>query len=179
MCRMIGSIRTLKQHFLILKSNPCAYKPERCPQCGLGGLWAHGAYHRKGDRSLISENRSVLIPIPRFRCPYCNTTCSRLPACLSPRRWYPWSAQGLALALLLVGTTLTKIREWVGSCANTVRRWRNRLYERAQQLEFHLRGLFPFLGRHSQRESFWMRTLSAPGLPEAMAALCRLGVVVP
>nr|VFK67408.1 MAG: hypothetical protein BECKUNK1418G_GA0071005_11412 [Candidatus Kentron sp. UNK]VFK72773.1 MAG: hypothetical protein BECKUNK1418H_GA0071006_11382 [Candidatus Kentron sp. UNK] len=29
MCRMIGSIRTLKQHLFTLESNPCAYRPER------------------------------------------------------------------------------------------------------------------------------------------------------
>nr|VFJ60636.1 MAG: hypothetical protein BECKFM1743A_GA0114220_102682 [Candidatus Kentron sp. FM]VFK09859.1 MAG: hypothetical protein BECKFM1743B_GA0114221_101187 [Candidatus Kentron sp. FM] len=90
MCRMIGSVRTLTQHFLTLNIAPSDYKPKRCPRCGVAGLWAHGVYHRKGDRSIISDNRSVSTPIPRFRCPHCNTTCSRLPGCLSPRRWYPW-----------------------------------------------------------------------------------------
>ncbi|VFN00814.1 MAG: hypothetical protein BECKG1743D_GA0114223_112951, partial [Candidatus Kentron sp. G] len=113
MCRMIGSVRTLMQHFLTLNIAPSVYKPKRCPRCGVAGLWAHGVYHRKGDRSIISDNRSVIIPIPRFRCRHCGATCSRLPACLSPRRWYPWSTQGLALLLVLMGTSLARVCEWV------------------------------------------------------------------
>ncbi|VFM96746.1 MAG: hypothetical protein BECKG1743E_GA0114224_113091, partial [Candidatus Kentron sp. G] len=68
MCRMIGSVRTLMQHFSTLNIAPSDYKPKQCPRCGIAGLWAHGVYHRKGDRSIISDNRSVIIPIPRFRC---------------------------------------------------------------------------------------------------------------
>ena len=179
MCRMIGSIRTLKQHLFTLKSDPCFYKLKRCPQCRRGGLWAHGVYYRKGDRSLVSENRSVLLPIPRFFCPHCNSTCSRLPMCLSPRRWYPWDAQGLALLLVLEVIPLARIREWVGACADTVRRWRTWLAERSGTLEFHLRSAFPYLGRHGQGDAFWSAALRKPGLPEAMAAVCRQEVPVP
>ena len=178
MCRMIGSIRTLNQHFFTLQSNPCAYRPEQCPRCERNGLWAHGVYYRKGDRSLISENRSVLIPIPRFCCPHCNATCSRLPGCLSPRRWYPWSTQGLALLLVFVSSPLTRIREWVGASADTVKRWRVWLAERSGTFEFHQRSVFPQLGRHG-RDAFWSAALREPGLPEAMAVVCRQGVSVP
>ena len=179
MCRMIGSVHTLAQHFLTLHIDPSAYRPKRCPQCKHGVLWAHGVYYRQGDRSLISENRCVLIPVPRFCCPHCNTTCSRLPACLSPRRWYPWSAQGLAQLLVLAGTPLTRIREWVGASADTIRRWRVRLAERTKTFEFHLRSVFPDLGRHGQRDAFWSAALREPGLSEAMVTVCRLGEAVP
>lgn len=179
MCRMIGSIRTLKQHLFTLKSNPCAYRPKRCPQCGHGGLWGHGMYQRKGDRSLVSENRSVLIPIPRFRCPYCNTTCSRLPGCLSPRRWYPWDAQAIALFLVLRGNQLALIRKLVVASGDTIRRWRAWLAERTETFEFHLRSAFSHLGRYGQGEAFWTATLTTLGLFDAMATVCHQGVSVP
>jgi len=35
--------------------------------------------------------------IPRFYCPNCHHTCSRLPACLSPRRQYWWKRQQAVL----------------------------------------------------------------------------------
>ena len=179
MCRMIGSVRTPRQHFFTLKSNPCAYRPQRCARCGRGGLWAHGLYYRKGDRSVASANRSVLIPIPRFCCAHCGATCSCLPGCLSPRRWYPWSTQGLALLFVLNGISLTRIREWVGVSADTVRRWRTWLIRRAGTLEFHLRSAFPHLGRHGQAEAFWTTTLTTLGLSDAMATVCRQGEIVP
>nr|VFJ46132.1 MAG: hypothetical protein BECKDK2373B_GA0170837_101243 [Candidatus Kentron sp. DK] len=179
MCRMISSVRALTQHSLTLNIDPSAYKPERCPQCGVAGLWAHGVYYRKGDRSVASANQSVLIPIPRFCCPHCGATCSCLPACLSPRRWYPWSAQELALLLALAGTPLTCIRKWVSASVDTIRRWRAWLAERTGTFEFHLRSVFKNLGHHDRTDAFWLDVLRKPGLSKAMDAVCHQRVVVP
>lgn len=179
MCRMIGSIRTLAQHFLTLNIAPSVYKPKRCPQCKHGVLWAHGVYYRQGDRSLISEKRSVSTPVPRFRCPHCNTTCSRLPGCLSPRRWYPWDAQAMALFLVFRGNSLALIRKLVVASEDTIRRWRAWLAEHAETFEFHLRSVFSHLGRNGQGEDFWYAALREKELSRMMATVCRLGEAVP
>jgi transposase-like protein len=179
MCRIITEIRTLDQHFLTLYSNPSIYRPACCDQCGCSGLWSHGVYYRKGDRSFIGSYRHEEIPIPRFRCPHCDSTCSRLPACLAPRRWYPWSLQALALLLLFTDCSPSRAGDWVGVHLSTVKRWRDGLQERNEEFAFHLRSLFPSLGRNGEGDAFWSSSLRSMGLSEMMAAVCSLGVVVP
>nr|VFJ70082.1 MAG: hypothetical protein BECKDK2373B_GA0170837_12661 [Candidatus Kentron sp. DK] len=43
MCRMIGSVHTLAQHFLTLHIDPSAYRPKRCPLLRLSLL--AGLFH--------------------------------------------------------------------------------------------------------------------------------------
>ena len=85
MARIVSGIATLHQHRETLRHDPELYRPSACPHCGLGGLWAHGFYPRKADRTPRSTENPVLIP--RFLCRGCHRTCSRLPACIAPRRW--------------------------------------------------------------------------------------------
>ena len=89
MVRIVSGIATLHQHRETLGRAPDAYRPAACPHGGLGGLWSHGGYQRKADRAPRSLENPV--PIPRFLCRGCQRTCSRLPACIAPRRWYDWA----------------------------------------------------------------------------------------
>ena len=50
MSRIVPGIDTLEQHLEHLESDPEAYRPQRCPQCGVGGMRCHGAYERKAPR---------------------------------------------------------------------------------------------------------------------------------
>ena len=103
MLRIVSLIASLQQHLSKLEREPATYRPPRCPHCGLAGLWGHGNYTRKADRENGKLNP---IPVPRYYCPGCEGTCSRLPSCLPPRRWHLWSAQAAVLLGLLSGASL-------------------------------------------------------------------------
>ena len=51
MHRIVASITTLDQHLEAVGATPEIYRPDACPHCRLSGLWRHGCYHRKADRS--------------------------------------------------------------------------------------------------------------------------------
>jgi hypothetical protein len=102
MQRIVASVTTLGQHLEALDTNPEVYRPQACPHCQLSGLWRHGCYHRKADRSAGGQTRNP-IAVLRFLCRECLRTCSRLPLCIAPRRWYGWAVQQMVLALLLIG----------------------------------------------------------------------------
>ena len=103
MNRILRTITTLDQHFDEIANGGGAYRPANCPHCQAAGLWHHGCYHRKADRS---EARRNPVAILRFLCNACLRTCSRLPACIAPRRWYDWAMQQVVLLLLLAGVSV-------------------------------------------------------------------------
>ncbi len=88
MNRILRTITTLDQHFDEIANGGDCYRQVNCPHCQATGLWHHGCYHRKADRS---EARRNPVAILRFFCKACLRTCSRLPACIAPRRWYDWA----------------------------------------------------------------------------------------
>jgi len=88
MNRIVASILTLQQHLNSLASSPVIYRPTFCPHCSFGKLWCHGCYERKADRLAPTSKSLNPIPIPRFICSGCRRSCSRLPECIAPRRWY-------------------------------------------------------------------------------------------
>jgi len=92
MRRIVVGITSLEQHLQTLRQNPEVYRPQSCPDCGFGRLWVHGSYGRKADRIGVGESNLNPIPIPRYRCADCKGTCSRVPECIAPRRWYSWKA---------------------------------------------------------------------------------------
>jgi len=106
MCRILPVIESLDQHLYHLAHHPESYRPQQCPRCGLCGVWRHGYYRRKVDREGRDGVYLDPVPIPRFYCRHCQSTGSRLPGCMAPRRWYPWIVQQTALALLLGGSSL-------------------------------------------------------------------------
>lgn len=102
MCRIVSGIDSLQQHIATLRSTPEVYLPRCCPSCGHGGLWHHGCYFRKADRRPEPMDECLNpIPIPRYLCSSCRHSCSRLPSCIAPRRWYSWLSQQQALQSLL------------------------------------------------------------------------------
>ena len=88
MARMLPGIETLDQHQEQFRDDPDGYRPERCPHCGKGGMHCHGHYERNTPRGEAMAFSLGPLFIPRFYCPKCHGTRSRLPACLSPRRQY-------------------------------------------------------------------------------------------
>ena len=179
MYRILPAIESLDQHLYHLEQHPEAYRPERCPHCGLSGVWRHGCYRRKADRD--GEDGVYLdpVPIPRFYCRHCQATCSRLPGCMAPRRWYLWVVQQTALVLLLNGSSLRKVARQCTPDRRTIRRWRSWLEARFDQYSFHLRSHFPVLGRTTSLTSFWSACLHRMSLADAMGWLDRAGAVIP
>ena len=179
MTRIVPLILTLLHHIALLAENPEHYRPEACPHCGMARPVAHGSYPRKPDRPTSEGDSLNPILIPRFLCRHCGRTCSRLPSCVAPRRWYLWRVQQAVLALLLAGVPIGSINPSLGPARQTMKRWWNWLQEKGQSMAFHLRSLFPELGRYQEGADFWQACFDRLGLAEAMAALDGLGEVVP
>jgi transposase-like protein len=170
MDRIVASIISLPQHFDTLRREPIRYRPVRCPKCGFGRLWGHGYYWRKVDRHGGAGNHE-LAPVPRFRCNDCGGTCSRLPACIAPRRWHGWQVQQDALRTLVVEGSVRAAARVAQVCRHTVRRWRGWLAERGEVFAFHLTSRFPDWARVPDRASFWREVLVDRSLQQVMAVL--------
>jgi DNA-directed RNA polymerase subunit N (RpoN/RPB10) len=171
MNRIVASVTTLLQHVEAVKQTPEIYRPLSCPHCGIKIVWQHGYYTRKADRRQQGEDSLNPVPILRFCCSACRRTCSRLPLCIAPRRWYDWSAQQGALDGLLNGDSLRGCARAEVRDRRTVGRWWNWLQERGQTFESHLRARLPELGRIAGFVDFWRHVFKSMGLAAAMALL--------
>jgi transposase-like protein len=179
MARMLPAIVTLEQHQQRLRDDPESYRPDRCDHCGKCGLHRHGGYVRNVPRG---EGLAFLLGalcIPRFYCPHCRTTCSRLPGCLSPRRQYGWGSQQAVLQGLVCGHSIHEVARWFWPSRRTVRRWWRRLEEQFDVHALHLRSRFAELGRSADWKAFWSLCLERMGLNEAMGWVDLAGIGVP
>lgn len=171
MNRILGAITTLEQHFVEIANGGDVYRPLNCPHCQASGLWRHGCYCRKADHAACSDEARNLVPILRFLCRLCSRTCSGLPACIAPRRWYGWGIQQLVLLMVMAGIPLLQCCQQTGRARSTVRRWRDWLHARTDSFSFFLRSRFPDLGRVYDPAAFWPQVMSAISLAQAMAWL--------
>ena len=182
MHRIVSGITTLCQHIDTLRDTPNIYHPRCCSTCGHGVLWNHGCYFRKAVRGLAFDDGSqklIPIPIPRYLCSFCQRSCSRLPSCIPPRRWYSWQLQQQVLQSLLTVYSLRGCGIRHGLCRSTVRRWWNWLELNALRFEFFLRSRYPEWGRATDSPSFWRICLCSMPLSEIMTRLDHEGVTVP
>lgn len=178
MHRIVFVGEVLQQHLEILERSPETYRPARCPHCGMAGVWSHGRYFRKADRSPGGDFNPVAIP--RYRCDPCGGTCSRLPVCVAPRRWYGWIVQQWVLMWLLWGGSVSRARFWTGLARRTIARWRDRLTAHTARWAMALRNRFAELGRAGDDpEAFWRACLDRMPLSAAMGWLDRDGECVP
>jgi len=177
MHRIVFAFPTLEQHLRAVRSTPQSYRPQACGHCGGTCLWCHGCYHRKADRSAVATLNPV--PVLRFRCPACRRTCSRLPLCICPRRWYDWALQQQVLLLLLIGAPLRRVSAVFALSFDTVQRWWRWLQTHSATSMFHLRSRFAELGRTTDTAAFWLTCFARMPLCEAMAWLEQDGLDVP
>ncbi len=176
---IVPEILALDQYLKVQKEEPERFRPSYCPCCGKAGLWCHGHYDRKADRSSTSMDTHNPVPIFRFFCPYCNCTCSVLPECIPPKRWYLWNIQQIAIALVLAGKSLAAIAKEITPSRYTVNRWLIRFKER---LRFHKDVLcqhFINLGRTNNFADFWSSCLKKILLSQAMRLCHVAGVNIP
>ena len=179
MTRMVSGIDSVEQHLEQLRADPEVYRPERCPHCGKAGMHQHGQYVRNAPRGEGVAFSLESLVIPRFYCPACQGTCSRLPACLAPRRQYRWATQQAVLERLMGGESRRTVARRKGPGRRTLGRWWQWLQGRFAEHGFHLRSRFAELGRAGDWKGFWSSCFQRRGLGPAMLALERAGVVVP
>jgi hypothetical protein len=179
MKNIVPEILALNQYLKLNKEKPELLRQPHCPYCGKLGLWCHGHYDRKADRQNSGTNTFNPVPIPRFFCPHCGKTCSTLPECIPPRRWYLWDIQQIALLMLLAGKNLSAITKKITPSRHTLDRWFERL---KNQLRLHKDALcqhFIDLGQTSCFTGFWATCLKKIPLSKAMY-LCHVkGVTIP
>jgi transposase-like protein len=172
MHRIVASFTTLDEHIAAVATRPDAYRPRLCPHCRAGGLWGHGCFQRKADRTTSALSRNP-VPVPRFLCVACRRTCSRLPLAIAPRRWYDWTVQQTVLGMLWVGWSTRTCSRTLGRARRTVGRWRDWLRARSSEFAACLCSRDPELGRWPDTAALWRHVIDAWPLARAMAVLDR------
>ena len=179
MNRIVPGIDSLEQHVQQLHQDPEAYRPTCCPHCGKAVLHRHGSYERNTPRGKGLAFSLARLLVPRFYCPACRSTCSRLPTCLSPRRHYDWACQQAVLSLLFAGASMSEVSRRLWPSRHTLNRWYRRLTQSFAEHALHLRNRFPDLGRHEGFGAFWGACFAQMPLAEAMTWLDQQGVLIP
>ena len=178
---ILSDKHTFRQHIEALFRTPEKYKPSNCPYCACIKLWCHGFYPRKSDRIHTGADSHNDLPVARFKCTdeTCGRTCSTLPECFSPRRWYPWINQQWCLYFLLMGYSINQVNELFPMARSTIVRWKNWLEERFTQFHCYLKNEFPEFGYFEDSLIFWTYWLEKYSLSHAMVYLNNQQVIVP
>lgn len=174
---IVADILSLEQHQKTPSQNPENYRAKCCPACGINGLWSHGSYYRKPDRS--PEGALNPMTILRFMCPHCGKTHSVLPECIPPRRWYPWLVQQAVLIAILARKGWRSVSNALGPSRSTCRRWWGSLRTQFLHHTTALRTLISDLGRYVCFEAFWQECLNLMPLSRAMRLCYQQGVQIP
>ena len=172
---ILPNILTLEQYLQL----PIALlKPDACPQCGKAGLWYHCHYTRKAAR--LPENKALNpIPIYRFYCPCCQKTCSVLPECIPPRRWYMWCIQVQVLQQVILGRSINATSKAAKVSRRTCQRWFQRWTDSWLQHTHALRTYWRSLGQYQTFGTFWQAALKQEPFSKAMRLCHEQGVIVP
>ena len=178
MVHIVAEILLLIQHIKVRNDEPERYRLKYCLCCGKSGVWPHGCYPRKADRSGGLESLNPIM-IQRFFCPGCRRTCSVLPECIPPRRWYLWDEQQTALLLLLTGNSLSAVAKKVMPSRHTLKRWFTRIKEQFHLHKDVLCNHFIELGRTINCINFWQIFLKNNLLSFAMRLCHVAGVSIP
>ncbi len=176
---IMPKITSLKQYLKLIAEDPHQLCPERCPYCGKAGLNYHGCYYRKPDRENKGACNLNPIPITRFLCCSCGRTCSVLPECIPPRRWYIWKIQQVVLERLLSGECFRHIAKQVTPSRSTIARWWHRLKERYPIYRMVLCSRFSWLGYSDEVQGFWKKVMEKMALSAAMLVLNAGAVIIP
>lgn len=179
MACIVPNILSLVQHLKTLKEKSEKYKIEKCPTCGQCGLWHHGARHRKSDRENDAKSTLNPVPILRFYCPTCHHTCSVLPECIPPHRWYLWAIQAASLLLVFSGESVNKISQTMLPSRWTIRRWVLRLQDQFSIHALYLKMTWSWLGYKTLLSEFWRAIVEKIPFSTAMLVLNNHNVVVP
>lgn len=179
MVGILPGIKSLIQYIHVLETNPAPLRLERCLSCGKAHPWLHGSYPRQADRENPSKGSLNPVPIQRYYCPECDKTCSVLPECIPPRRWYLWLIQQAVFLLYLAGIRIFAIAKTVLPSRQTIGRWIRRFKEQFYLHKDSLCNLFIDLGRSTGMSDFWLAAFKVTDLGEAMRFCHEAGVLIP
>ena len=114
MVHIFADILSLVQYIDTLKREPEKLRLDHCLCCGKSNPWLHGGYFRESDRINPSSTSLNSVFIQRYYCPSCQKTCSVLPECIPPRRWYLWDMQQVIFLLYLSeSSVLSDVKEYL------------------------------------------------------------------
>jgi len=180
---ILPDILTLVQHVQTLNTEPKRYHPDHCSYCGHSILWFHGYYPRKSDRENPLPASLNPLFIPRFFCPHCKRTCSVLPECIPPKRWYLWILQQQILLRLLLGSSVHAAHQShappITPSRSTIARWWRRLQEQFQQQRDALCAHCHLLAKNTALTHFWQTCLEYFSFSKAMLICHQSGVLIP
>lgn len=181
MFNIVSNINSVKQYLLfITKHGHKALRPTGCLHCGKADPWCHGSYARKADR--VNRTTESLNPVNIFRffCKFCKRTCSVLPECIAPKRWYLWVIQQVALLLVINGYSRRFIATRLPPSRSTLRRWHNRFELMFKTHALHLCSRISELGRSAASITvFWATCLKQMSLARAMYWVNHAGGIIP
>ena len=172
---IVAGILLLTQHLTTLKENPNHYRTNFCPHRGRAGVWNHGHYDRKSDRS--GELNPIFIP--RFFCPHCKKTHSVLPEYIPPKRWYLWGIQQSVLLKIILGEGLRAVSRSEQPSLPTCKRWLKRFKNQFSKQRDALCARVNEFAYLVDFEGFWKNCLNHISLDRAMLLCNQAGVLIP
>lgn len=162
-----------------IEYNQNNFQLTRCLCCGKSNPWRHGTYSRESDRINPSNESLNSILIQRYYCPNCGKTCSVLPECIPPRRWYLWETQQTAILMFLLGNSARAIEKNVKPSRHTIKRWAVWLITQFKVHKDVLCNYNPSFGLFIEHINFWKAVFDKLSLSTAMR-LCHVsGVSIP
>jgi transposase-like protein len=179
MVHIFAGIESLVHYFELLKNEPEQLCIEYCPCCGKSNPWRHGGYFRDSDRINPSSTSLNPVFIQRYYCPSCQKTCSVLPECIPPQRWYLWDMQQVILLLYLSGLSAYAVAKTTVPSRQTIKRWITRFIDQFRLHQDTLCTEFHAFGRHITMADFWQTVLQTMCLGAAMRLCHAKGVVIP
>lgn len=160
----------------------------RCPTCRiLDALHIHGSYDRYPDRPVV-VGKTPLNPLKilRYICKYveCKKTCSFLPECIPPRRWYIWKVQQNVIQRYLNGDTWDKINAATMVPVKTCKRWCKWLVAKHNNYALILKNVAgnlkeALLDCANDTKQFWRICFTHTSLDRAMLLCHQAGVGTP
>lgn len=150
-----------------------------CGCCGRANPWGHGCYPRKSDRINSASESLNFIFIPRYYCPGCRKTCSVLPECIPPRRWYLWETQQAAILQFFLEGSARAVEKKVKPSRHTITRWVAWIIVQYYSYKDALCTQFPSFGLLTEPVAFWRHVFDKVSLSTAMRLCHVAGVSIP
>jgi len=179
MVHIFAGIMSLVHYIELLKNEPEKLRLKHCLCCGKSNPWRHGGYYRDADRINLSSDSLNPVFVQRYYCPSCQKTCSVLPECIPPHRWYLWEMQQVVFLLTLSGLSAYAVAKTTPPSRQTIKRWVTRFTERFRLHKDALCTQFHTFGRYITMTDFWQTVLQTMCLGAAMRLCHGIGVSIP
>lgn len=176
---IISGFTSLAQYCVHMANPKTKTKLPVCPRCHADALIKYGFYHRKACRTKETEPGLNPVSIQRYFCKACGRSCSALPECIPPHRWYLWDVQEDALKATICGKSYRSIAKALTPSRGTIARWIKRFKTQWRLYADHFRQYSPKLQRASEFQSFFSELLSVRALASVMLSCHRGKITIP